>query len=81
MRPIFVFIKCELGKAYEVAAEIVDRIEETSEVYSVSGQYDLLIKAYLPEESDDGRFVCEKLQAVPHIRDTFTISTYKAFTA
>ena len=48
MKTIFVMMKCELGKAYKVAEEAVETVEQVSEVYSISGQYDLLLKCYLP---------------------------------
>lgn len=80
MRAIFVQVKCELGKAYEVAAAAVDTVEEVSEVYSTSGHYDLLIKCYLPSDMDVGHFVTGKLQTLPHVRDTYTIITFNAFT-
>jgi DNA-binding Lrp family transcriptional regulator len=79
MRPIFVMVKCDLGKAYEVAAAAVDTIAEVSEVYSTSGDYDLLVKCYLEEGDDIGRFVTERLQTLAGIRDTFTLITFKAF--
>ena len=47
MRAIFVQIKCEMGQAYKVAREAADTIEQMSELYSTSGQYDLLGKFYL----------------------------------
>ena len=80
MHAVFVMIKCELGKSYEVADYIVDNIEETAEVYSVSGQYDLLVKFHVREEEDVGHFICDRLQVTPHLRDTFTIDTFNAFT-
>ncbi len=80
MRPYFVFIKCELGKAYEVSDMIVEQIEETSEVHSVSGEYDLLAKFFLEDEDDIGRFVCDRVQKIPHIRDTHTLIVFKAYT-
>ena len=79
MKTIFVMVKCELGKAYTVADEAVLEIEQVSEVYSISGQYDLLMKCYLAEDADIGRFVTEKLQTLPGVKDTFTIIAYKAF--
>ena len=79
MRALFVMVKCKLGKAYQVAEEIVDQLEETSEVHSISGQYDLLVKFYIDEKDDVGRFICERVQKIPNIQDTFTIQTYKAF--
>ena len=58
MQTIFVMVKCELGKAYEVAEEAMS-VEHVSEVYSTSGQYDLLMKCYLDEKTDIGHFVTE----------------------
>jgi DNA-binding Lrp family transcriptional regulator len=79
MKTIFVMVKCDLGKAYKVAEEAVESVEEVSEVYSFSGEYDLLMKCYLPPEMDIGHFVVEHLQTLPGIKDTFTIMAYKAF--
>jgi DNA-binding Lrp family transcriptional regulator len=78
MQVIFVQIKCELGRAYDVAATLVDR-ELCSEVYSTSGHYDLLTKIYIPEGQDVGHYVMDRIQRVPGIRDTFTIMALKAF--
>ncbi|GBD42159.1 hypothetical protein HRbin39_01548 [bacterium HR39] len=79
MRTIFVLVKCELGRAYEVADEAVQRIEEVSEVYSISGQYDLIMKFHLDDEVDVGRFVTSRVQTLPGVKDTFTLITFKAF--
>jgi DNA-binding Lrp family transcriptional regulator len=80
MKAVFVMIKCELGKAYDVASALVEKIEQTSEVYSISGQYDLLAKFYLEGDSDIGRFITSKVQTMPHVKDTYTIITFNAFT-
>ncbi len=80
MRAIFVMIKCDMGQAYKVAREAADRIEQMSELYSTSGQYDLLGKFYLDPEEDIGRFVTEKVQALPGVKDTYTLITFNAFT-
>ncbi len=61
MQTIFVMVKCELGKAYEVADDAV-AVEQVSEVYSTSGQYDLLMKCYLDEKTDIGHFVTSRIQ-------------------
>ena len=79
MRAIFVQIKCDLGKAYEVAREAADRIPEMSELYSTSGQYDLLGKFYLDTDQDIGLFVTERLQTLSGVRDTYTLITFNAF--
>ena len=80
MRPIFVMVKCEPGTAYDVAAKALDDVEEIAELYSISGQYDLLVKCYLPTDSDVGRFVTGKLQTLPNVKDTLTVITFNAFT-
>jgi len=79
MQTIFVMVKCELGKAYEVADQAVQAVEQVSEVYSTSGQYDLLVKCYLTKDDDIGRFVTDKVQTLPGVKDTFTLVAYKAF--
>jgi len=79
MQTIFVQVKCELGRAYEVADQAVLDIEQVSEVYSTSGQYDLLLKAYLPDGADIGRFVTSQVQTLDGVKDTFTLITFKAF--
>jgi len=80
MQTIFIMVKCELGKTYDVADELVQSVEQVSEVHSISGQYDLLVKCYLPQEMDIGHFVASQIQRVPGIKDTYTIITFKAFT-
>jgi len=79
MQTIFVQVKCDLGRAYEVADAAVLNIEEVSEVHSISGNYDLLMKCYLPADADVGHFVTEKLQRLDGVKDTYTIVAYKAF--
>ncbi len=79
MRAIFVQFKCKLGQAYKVASDVIDHIPEVSEIYSTSGQYDLLGKFYLEDHVDVGRFVTEQLQVLDGITDTFTLVTFTAF--
>ena len=81
MRAILVMIKCEMGQAYKVAREAADTIEQMSELFSTSGQYDLLGKFYLDPEQDVGLFVTEKIQTLAGVRDTYTLITFNAFGA
>ncbi|MEM7303644.1 MAG: Lrp/AsnC ligand binding domain-containing protein [Pseudomonadota bacterium] len=78
MRAFFVRIKCELGQAYAVAQAISDA-EIASEIYSTAGSFDLLAKFYLEADEDVGRFVNEKVQIIPGIKDTETLITFRAF--
>jgi DNA-binding Lrp family transcriptional regulator len=73
-------IKCEMGRAYDVAQQAADTIAELSEMHSTSGQYDLLGKFYLDDTQDTGLFVTEHIQRLPGVRDTYTLITFNAFT-
>ncbi len=78
MQCFFVQIKTRLGKAYEVADALAQR-EIASEVYSTSGEYDLLAKFYIEDDEDIGHFVNANLHDLPGIERTFTTLTFKAF--
>lgn len=78
MRTIFVQLKCELGQAYKVADQAVD-LEQVSEVHSISGHYDLLLKIFLDDDQDVGQYVVESIQTLPGVKDTFTQIAFKAF--
>jgi DNA-binding Lrp family transcriptional regulator len=79
MKAIFVQIKCDMGQAYRVAREAADTIPQLSELFSTSGQYDLLGKFYLDPDQDIGLFVTEKIQSLPGVKDTYTLITFNAF--
>ena len=78
MRPVFVQFRCTPGKTYEVAEAIYDR-EIVSELYSTSGEYDLMAKIYVPEDQDVGKFLSDSLFDIPDIRRTLTTMTFRAF--
>src|SRR5436309_13400300 len=78
MVPFFVQFKCKLGQSYAVANALAEA-EIASEIYSTAGDYDLLVKFYVDNETDIGHFVNEKVQVIPGIQDTHTIITFKAF--
>ena len=79
MRAIFVQIKCEMGQAYRVAQEAADTVAEMSELFSTSGQYDLIGKFYLEADQDIGLFVTEKIQTLRGVKDTYTLIAFNAF--
>ncbi len=79
MQTIFVQVKCQLGKAYEVAGDIAERVPQVSEVHSISGDYDLMLTCYLEDDIDIGHFVTQDIQTLAGIQDTFTIIAFKAF--
>ncbi len=79
MQTIFVMVKCELGQTYDVAGQAVDRVERISEVHSISGQYDLMMKCHLDDGHDIGHFVTEEVQRLAGVKDTFTLIAFKSF--
>ena len=79
MQTIFIQVKCDLGKSYDVAAAAAENVEQVSEVYSTSGNFDLMMKCYLSDTTDVGHFVNEQIQTLPGIKDTYTMITFKAF--
>ena len=78
MRAVFVQLQCAPGKTYEVASQLFER-EIVSELYSTSGEYDLLMKIYIENEEDIGRFINEHVANVPGISRSLTTLTFRAF--
>mgnify|MGYP003396432497 FL=1 len=78
MRCVFVQFRCTPGKTYAVANAIWDR-EVVSELYSTSGDFDLIAKVYIPDEADVGHYLSERLFDIPDIARTQTTMTFKAF--
>lgn len=74
----FVHFRCDLGRAYDVAKALADS-ELASEVYSISGDYDLLAKFYVDRDVDIGRFVNTNLHKIDGVERTLTTLTFKAF--
>ncbi|MDE1160291.1 MAG: Lrp/AsnC ligand binding domain-containing protein [Neorhizobium sp.] len=78
MKPIFVQLRCKPGKTYEVA-DAIYKTELVSELYSTSGEWDLLLKVYIAEGEEIGRFVNEKIAAIDGIERSLTTITFTAF--
>lgn len=75
---VFVQIRCRPGTTYKVAEQIALR-ELHSELYSTSGEYDLLMKLYIPEGADVGTFINDELLTIDGIERSLTTMTFKAF--
>ena len=78
MQCFFVHFKCHLGRAYDVANALADS-ELASEIYSTSGEWDLMAKFYVSQDVDIGRFVNANLHQIDGIERTLTTLTFKAF--
>ena len=78
MTCVFVQIRCNPGKTYAVADAIYER-EIASELYSTSGDYDLLMKLYIPSDDDVGKYINDHLLTIEGISRSLTTLTFKAF--
>jgi DNA-binding Lrp family transcriptional regulator len=54
-------------------------IDGVSEVHSITGPFDLLVKLYAPGYDDFGDLIPARLQKVEGIRDTETLLAFRAF--
>jgi DNA-binding Lrp family transcriptional regulator len=75
---VFVQLQCRPGTAYDVADKLYER-EIVSELYSTSGEYDLMAKIYMPEGTDVGHFINNKVLDIDGIVRSLTTMTFKAF--
>ena len=78
MKCVFVQLRCKPGKTYEVADAIYKR-EIASELYSTSGDYDLLMKLYVADDADIGKFLNDRILDIPNIDRSLTTLTFTAF--
>ncbi len=78
-RRLCVLVKCEVGHANSVGEQIVSGIEEAQEVYSITGEYDLLVKFLLPNLQAMSDLVLTKLHAIPGIKETHTFVSFRVF--
>lgn len=78
MQCVFVQIRCKPGTAYEVARKIALQ-EIHSEMYSTSGDFDLLMKMYIDDGEDIGKYINENVLRIEGIERSLTTLTFKAF--
>lgn len=75
---VFIQIRCKPGTTYKVAEEIA-LLEIHSELYSTSGDFDLMMKLYIPDTEDVGKFINDNLLMIAGIERSLTTMTYKVF--
>ena len=69
---------CNIHEVPETAQAIAD-LPEVTEVYSVSGDYDLVIMVRVREHEDLARVVTEEIGRIPGIERTQTLVAFKVF--
>ncbi len=78
MNVIFVQLRCKPGTAYEVADALYEK-EIVSQLYSTSGEWDLLAQIYPPKDVDVGKWVNDNVLNIENIVRSLTTLTFKAF--
>ncbi|MGH2735304.1 MAG: Lrp/AsnC family transcriptional regulator [Actinomycetota bacterium] len=73
-----VLATCDIHQVPETAQAIAD-IEEVSEVYSVAGDFDLVIMVRTRQHEDLARVVTERIARIPGIKRTQTLVAFKVY--
>tara|TARA_B110000459_G_C16308863_1_gene358286 strand:+ start:344 stop:529 length:186 start_codon:yes stop_codon:yes gene_type:complete len=60
-------------------AENIALLEIHSELYSTSGDFDLMMKLYIPQSADVGKYINDNLLNIEGIERSLTTLTYKVF--
>lgn len=69
---------CDIHRIPETAQVVAD-LPEVSEVYSVAGDYDLVIMVRVRDHDDLARVVSEEIAKVPGIERTQTLVAFKVY--
>jgi DNA-binding Lrp family transcriptional regulator len=73
-----VFVQADVSRIPEVAAAIAD-IDGVSEVYSVTGQIDLIVMIRVKNHDDIATVVADRLNKVDGVVDTETHIAFRAY--
>ncbi len=73
-----VFVKADVARIPEVA-EAIAAIEGVSEVYSVTGQIDLIALVRVSDHDDVARVVADQLNKVPGVEETETHIAFRTY--
>ena len=73
----FVFLRCAPGQTYNVAARIAGGTRETfCEVYSVTGEWDLVLRTEFDSHRNFGEVIAELVTDVDGIEETHSVAAY-----
>jgi DNA-binding Lrp family transcriptional regulator len=69
---------CDIHQIPETAQQIAD-LAEVTEVYSVAGDYDLVIMVRVRDHDDLARVVSEQIAKIPGVTRTQTLVAFKVY--
>lgn len=73
-----VFVKADVARIPEVA-DAIAALDGVSEVYSVTGQIDLITLVRVSDHDDVARVVADQLNKVPGVLETETHIAFRAY--
>lgn len=73
-----VFVKADVARIPEVA-EAIAGLRGVSEVYSVTGQIDLVAMVRVSDHDDVARVVADELNKVPGVQETETHIAFRSY--
>ncbi len=73
-----VFVKADVARIPEVA-EAIAAVEGVSEVYSVTGQIDLISLVRVTDHDDVARVVADSINKVPGVMETETHIAFRTY--
>jgi DNA-binding Lrp family transcriptional regulator len=76
---LFVFVSVHGVKPEVVGDALRDAIEEALDIYSIMGEYDLLVRIEHPDLSQIQKVVTEKIRTHPNVTRTYTILGYQLY--
>ena len=71
-------INCQVGKVHAVAEALVD-LDGVAEVYSVSGEYDIMAIIRIKEYDSLAQVVSEQIAQIPGITGTATHMAFRCY--
>ena len=78
MHCVFVQLRCQHSSNNDLAVALYD-MQIVSDLYSSSGEYDLLMKIYIEDAVDIGKYINDHVLTIPDIDRSLTTLTFKAF--
>lgn len=74
----FVLINTQRGEVNATAQRLLE-IEGVADVYSVTGEYDLVAQLRFPNYEDLAEVVTQHMQQIPSITQTHTLMAFKCY--
>lgn len=76
---LFVFVRVQGATPEAVGDALRDSIEEILDIYSIMGEYDLLVRIEHPDLNQIQNVVTGKIRVNPNVAQTYTILGYQLY--